>query len=138
MEFSGKTRKIVLFKVRRLLYEEIKGVETRPNFKNAAYLGFCLNVLGLKVGKKNDFRRDEYPLRRVVISFARKNYLALVERQPKVADAVLIGSISFDKERKQLVKTYQAGLALVAPTVTLDLTEPKELIASARADDKPE
>lgn len=135
---NSKTRKIVLFKVRRLLYEEIKGVETRPNFKNAAYLGFCLNVLGLKVGKKNDFRRDEYPLRRVVISFARKNYLALVERQPKVADAVLIGSISFDKERKQLVKTYQAGLALVAPTVTLDLTEPKELIASARADDKPE
>lgn len=135
---KSKTRKIVLFKVRRLLYEEIKGVESHPNFQNAAYLGFCLNVLGLKVGKKNDFRRDEYPLRRAVISFARKNYLALVERQPKVADAVIIGSISFDKEKKQLVKTYRAGLDLVAPTVTLDLTEPKQLVASARADDKPE
>jgi hypothetical protein len=56
----SKTRKIVLFKVRRLLYEEIKGIETHPNFSNAAYLGYCLNVLGLEVGKKRDFRADEY------------------------------------------------------------------------------
>src|SRR5260370_1010172 len=123
---QSKTRRIVLFKVRRLLYEEIKGVETHPNFLNAAYLGYCLNVLGLDVGKKRDFRHDEYPLREAVISFAQKNYLALVERQHKVAAAVLVGTISFDKDKKQLVKTYNAGLNLVAPTVTLDLREPRE------------
>lgn len=127
----SKTRTIVLFKVRRLLYEEIKGVQTHPNFSNAAYLGYCLNVLGLKVGRKRDFRHDEYPLRKAVISFAQKNYLALVERQPKVAAAVLVGTISFDKEKKQLVKTYNAGLDLVAPTVTLDLMEPKTATTSA-------
>jgi len=36
------------------------------------------------------------------------------------------GTISFDKDKKQLVKTYRAGLNLVAPTVTLDLMEPRE------------
>jgi hypothetical protein len=122
---KSKTRRIVLFKVRRLLYEEIKGVETHPNFLNAAYLGYCLNVLGLELGTKRGFRGDEYPLRKAVISFAQKNYLALVERQYKVAGAVLVGTISFDKSKKQLVKTYNAGLDLVAPTVTLDLMEPK-------------
>ena len=66
-----------------------------------------------------------YPLRKAVISFARKNYLALVQRQHKVAAAVLVGTISFDRDRKQLVKTYNEGLNLVAPTVTLDLIEPK-------------
>jgi hypothetical protein len=66
-----------------------------------------------------------YPLRKAVISFARKNYLALVQRQPKAAAAVLMGTISFDKDKKQLVKTYVEGLNLVAPTDTLDLIEPK-------------
>jgi hypothetical protein len=122
---QSKTRKIVLFKVRRLLYEEVKGVESHPNFKNAAYLGYLLNVLGLKGGNKRDFRQDEYPLRKAVISFARKNYLGLVQRQHKVAAAVLVGTISFDKDKKQLVKTYIEGLNLVAPTDTLDLLDPQ-------------
>lgn len=122
---QSETRTIVLFKVRRLLYEEIKDIGAHPNFKNAAYLGYCLNVLGLAEGKKRDFRHDEFPLRKIVISLARKNYLALVERLPNVAAAVLIGTISFDQEKKQLVKTFTAGLDRVAPTVTLDLVDPK-------------
>jgi hypothetical protein len=122
---QSATRKIVLFKVRRLLYEEIKDIGTHPNFRNAAYLGYCLNVLGLTEGKKRDFRHAEYPLRKTAISLARKNYLALVERLPKVADAVLIGTISFDQEKKQLVKTFSAGLEKVAPTVELNLDNPR-------------
>ncbi|HZE55486.1 MAG TPA: hypothetical protein VE111_19715 [Bradyrhizobium sp.] len=122
---QSKTRRIILFKVRRLLYEEVKGVETHPNFRNAAYFGYLLNVLGLKEGSKRDFRQDEYPLRKAVISFARKHYLALVQHQHKVAATVLVGTISFDKDKKQLVKTYIEGLNLVAPTDTLDLIEPK-------------
>jgi hypothetical protein len=118
---QSKTRRIVLFKLRRLLYEQVKDVETRPNFLNAKYLGYCLNVLGLKVGTKRDFRQDEYPLRKAVIDFAQKHYLSLVDHQPKVAAAVLMGTISFDKDRKQLVKTYSEGLNLVAPTDALDL-----------------
>ena len=44
---------------------------------------------------------------------------------PKVAAAVLLGTISFDNDKKQLVKTYSEGLSLVAPRDTLDLIERK-------------
>ncbi|MEY9220665.1 hypothetical protein [Bradyrhizobium ottawaense] len=120
----GKTHKIVFFKVRRLLYEEIKSVATHPNFLNARYLGYLLNVLGVREDVKRD--RQDGALRKVVISFARKNYLALVERQPFVAEAVLMGTITFDKEKRELVKTYIRGLALVAPTDRLKLLAPKK------------
>jgi hypothetical protein len=121
----SETRKIVLFKVRRLLYEQVKGVEKHPDFLNAAYLGYLLNVLGLSDQRNRALRGEDHALRRVVIAFARRNYLPLVQRQHKIAEAVLMGTISFDKDKKQLVKTYSAGLDLVAPTDTLDLIEPK-------------
>lgn len=121
---SSPTRKIITFKVRRLLYDEIKSLRTLPNFQNAKYFGFCLNVLGLKVGEKRDHRRHEYQLRKAVIAFATENYLSLRDRQPKVAAAVLMGTISFDDSTRQLVKTYAEGLDLVAPTEKLDLLPP--------------
>ncbi|MEY9413762.1 hypothetical protein ABIF69_000204 [Bradyrhizobium japonicum] len=90
-------------------------------------------MFGLSAGRRRDHRHDEYPLRKAVISFAQKNYLALVERQHKIADAVLIGTLSFDKEKKQLVKTFQAGLDLVPPTVTLNLFEPQPAFTGTAA-----
>jgi len=47
--FSAKssTWKILQFKLRRLLYDEIMSIENLPNFKNARILGYCLNVIGL-------------------------------------------------------------------------------------------
>jgi hypothetical protein len=125
--FDGSnTRKIVLFKLRRLLYDEIKSIESRPNYLNAKYLGYCLYVMGLRVGQKKDFRQDEYPLRKATLAFARKNYLRLVQRQYKVAEAVCIGTLTFDKDKKQLVKTYREGLSLTAPTEALQLDDRPE------------
>jgi hypothetical protein len=57
------TRKIILFKLRRL-YEEILSIEKFPNFRNAAVLGFCLNVLGITIGTPTSIWRDDYALRR--------------------------------------------------------------------------
>jgi hypothetical protein len=121
---QSQTRKIVLFKLRRLLYEEIKGVGTHPNYLNAKYLGYCLYMMGLSVGNKRQFRPDEYPLRKVVLDFSRRNYLRLVQRQHKVAAAVCIGTLTFDEANKRLVKTYREGLSLTAPTEALDLHDP--------------
>jgi len=116
-----KTRSIILFKLRRLLYEEILSIEKGPHFANAPILGFLLNVLGVKLGQKRRYAPGEYQLAKVVISWASRKYLWLVKRNAKVAAAVLIGTISFDAKRKQLVKTYIAGLNKKAPTDTLTL-----------------
>lgn len=121
---ESATRRIVLLKLRRLLYDEVLHLERAPNFKSAAVLGFLLNVLGVEVGRMRDHRVEEYPLRKAVISWARRKYLWLVQRQHKVAAAAILGTISFDSEHNQLVKTYIEGLNLVAPTDRLDLDPP--------------
>lgn len=126
----GKTRRIILYKLRRMLFEEIKELKELPNYRSAAIFGFCLNVMGLKVGSKQDHTRGEYQLRKAAISWARRNYLWLVQRHPKVAEASLMGTISFDAEKRCLVKTYEAGLSMVAPKEYLNLVEPPEQIES--------
>jgi len=104
-------RKVVLFKLRRLLYEEVLTLKEFPNFRNGAVLGYCLNVLGLQTGNRSGIWKDDYALRRAVIGWAHRNYLWLVKRQPKVAKAVLLGTITFDPAHKRLVKTYMEGLS---------------------------
>jgi|SRR5664280_683395 hypothetical protein len=95
-------------------YAEIQSIERFPNFRNAAILGYCLNISGLQVGshKKDD---GEYAFRKVVIAWTKRNYLWLVKKNPKVAKAILVGKLSFDARKKQLVKTYEKGLNQKAP-----------------------
>jgi hypothetical protein len=122
---DGRAWKIVRFKVRRLLYDEIVQLTTLPNYKGSRILGFCLNVMGMEEGKsKEDFRRDEYALAKVVHSWARKHYLFMRQENADVADSVLIGSINFDEANSRLVKTYAKGLNREAPKTYLDLEQP--------------
>lgn len=94
----------------------------------ADLLRFVLDVLVMNPEyQDNPAKIDEGLLLRgdvLVIYFARKNYLWLVGHQHKVAEAVCIGTLTFDRERKQLVKTYREGLSLTAPTEVLDLSDP--------------
>jgi hypothetical protein len=112
---ESPVRKILLFKLRRLLYEEVQNLERFPNFKSAAIFGFLLNVMGVREGPKRDHRREEYQLRKVVISWARRKYLWLENKQRKVAAHVPRGTISFDGRKGRLIKTYHEGLNLRAP-----------------------
>jgi len=123
---DSKTRRIVLFKLRRLLYEEIKSIDALPNYRNGAYLAYCLNVLGVAINPRTDFRRnEEFPIRRVVLKWAQKNYLWLVKRMPQVASAVMIANVSFDPKKKRLVKTYIRGLSRRTPQEFLPLDDTK-------------
>lgn len=122
---DGAAWKIVRFKVRRLLYDEITRLAEMPNYKGSRILGFCLNVLGMKTGpNKRNYGRDAYALARAVHSWARKNYLSMLQENPDVAESVLIGSISFDEAGRRLVKTYFKGLNREAPKSYLDLDQP--------------
>lgn len=103
--------RIVQFKLRRLLYDEILDLGTRPNFKAARILGICLNVMGLTMPNHSSHGRDYASLTAVVLTWTQTNYLRLRKLKPKIADACLIGSITFDAEKSQLVKTYAEGLS---------------------------
>lgn len=97
--------KLVKFKVRRLLYDEIKEMERFPNFKGARILGFCLNVMGLGY-QKMDHNNDSRALHKAILSWTKKNYAWLHTYNPRIAAACLVDGITYDAENLRLVKTY--------------------------------
>jgi hypothetical protein len=129
----GRVWKIVRFKLFRLLFDEIKEMETWPNFQGASLLGFCLNVCGLTEERAGDFGREEKTLRKAIIRWTRRNYLAIVEKAPHVAEHCLSGGISFDAENSRLVKTYIRGTRIEAPKEYLPLLKPRPARRRSRA-----
>jgi hypothetical protein len=117
---KGVATRVILFKLRRLLWEEIRELEKIPNYKSSRILEICLNVLGVKLGNK-DLYHGEYQLHKVVLTWVKRNYLSLRKTHPEVAESCLMGSISFDKENSRLVRTYFKGLKLEPPKDYLDL-----------------
>jgi hypothetical protein len=116
-----KAWKIVQHKVRRLLYDEIVRLEKFPNYKSSRALGFCLNVLGPVFKKDAHILKETNALHKAVLAWTKKNYLKLNEVQPEVAEACLIGSITFDSEGRRIVKTYLKGLEKEPPKDYLEL-----------------
>lgn len=123
---EGRTWKILQFKLRRLLYDEIASMEKRPNFKNARILGLCLNVIGLKVGT-GTHGRSYQALAKVTLPFTKRCYPRLRQKFPRVAEAVLIGGITYDAERNRLLKTYLQGLRDEPSSEHLQLDDVEEL-----------
>lgn len=104
--------RIIHFKLRRLLYAEIRELETLPNYKSARVLGLCLNVMGVAQKKRSrgDYGREYRALKIAVLAFVQRNYMRLREEHIDIANACLIGGITFDEAGMRLVKTYAKGL----------------------------
>lgn len=120
---DSKTRRIIGFKLRRLIYEEIIEFDKYTDFKSfkaARYLGICLNCMGIKL---EDKRYRTAPLQIVVLGWVKKNYLSLHENHPTVAEACLMGGISYDADKKQLMKTYAPRADLDPDRDVLSLSE---------------
>ena len=64
---DGPAGKVVKFKVRRLLYDEIADMRRFPNFKGAKILGFCLNVIGLTV-RQGNYDKDSRALQKALLA----------------------------------------------------------------------
>ena len=117
--------KIVRFKLRRRLYDEIQRMEELPNYQGARILGICLSVMGIKRGRPpGGYAREHYALKRAVLNWTERNYLRLREVNPDIADACLIGGITYDAENKRLVRTYLKGLSREIPRDYLPLKDP--------------
>lgn len=117
---------VVRFKFYRRVFDEIKRLETFPNFEGSRILGICLNVMGLSVPKRDQRSDSEYALHKAVLEWTRRNYLELTKVHPPVAEDCLLGGISFDRRRKRIVKTYEQGLRLKPSRAYLDLERGKK------------
>ncbi|MCK5518059.1 MAG: hypothetical protein KAI61_01470 [Alphaproteobacteria bacterium] len=120
---DGDAVKIILYRLRRTLYDEICRLSKSPNYKSARILAICLNVMGLVVyGRERSINKHYRALHKAMVVWIKKNYLPLIDRQPDVAKACIIGSITFDEDNKKIVKSYIKGLNLEEPTESLNLT----------------
>lgn len=117
--------RIVQFKLRRLLYDEIRSIESHLNYKNARVLGICLNVMGLKMGKRSGHGHEYAALKTVILSWTQKNYLHLRQVNSEISDTCLIGGITFDATHSRLVKTYAKGSQPEPSREYLLLQQPK-------------
>jgi hypothetical protein len=125
---DGAAWKIVRSKVNRLLYDEIEKLIEMPNYRGSRILGYCLNILGMKMGpSKQNCGREEYALAKVVQSWTRKHYLLMRQKNLDVAESVLIGRLSFDEAGSRLYITYSKGLNQEAPKTYMELEQPTTL-----------
>lgn len=121
---NGAADKVVKFKVRRLIYNEIADMTRFPNFKGARIIGFCLNVMGITV-RDQDYFYDSRALQKAVLSWTKKNYAWLHSYNPHVAEACLVDGFSYDEDNRRLVKTYPAeGLRREPKYVHFDVDPP--------------
>ncbi|WP_371226984.1 hypothetical protein [Roseovarius sp. 2305UL8-3] len=103
---DNKTSKWIYRRVARLIYQEMREMDKFYNFKGASYLGFCLNVLGLNDQRHKNYGKQENPLRLAVLDWTRRHYERMRVKSPKVANACLHGSITYDADTREFIKTY--------------------------------
>jgi hypothetical protein len=110
---QNRTTKVVGFKLRRLFFDEIRHMTEFANYKGARAIGFILHIFGPVLrDKKSAHDREFSGLHKIVIKWLQKNYLEMRNNSPKVADACLLGSISFDETSQAIVKTYMHNLGV--------------------------
>lgn len=110
---QNRTTKVVGFKLRRLFLDEIRHMTEFANYKGARAIGFILHIFGPVLRDKKFERDREFSgLHKIVIKWLQKNYLEMRRNSPKVADACLLGSISFDETSQAIVKTYMHNLGV--------------------------
>ena len=109
------------------IFREINGLRTFPNFKGARLLGFSLNVMGLALNKETS-HRDSLPLHRAVLRWTTRHYARLWQLNPEVAEACLVGNMSFDADHSRIVKYWPVeGLRREARYIYLPVSRvPKE------------
>lgn len=123
---NGAAAKVVKFKVRRLVYQEVARMKQFPNFKGAKILGFCLNVMGLTVRDKDNYDHDSKALQKAVLCWTKKNFAWLHSYNSRIAEACLVDGMTYDAEHLRLVKTYPAEGLRREPTFVYFVVDPPQ------------
>lgn len=106
---NGKIGSIVKSKVCRLVYNDVIEMKRFPNFKGARILAYCLNVMGLERGE-GDYYNDSRALQKAILIWVRKNFAWLHNYDPRVAEACLADSMTYDAANHRIVRTYPVRL----------------------------
>lgn len=117
---DGPAAKIVGYKLRRLIYDEIAELSKWRNFKGSRILGMMLNVMGLKEHAARPDRSTR-PLHRAVLNWTKKNYARMAAESPKVAADCLVEGLTYDAAGPRLIETGMQILDREPRRTVLDL-----------------
>lgn len=115
---AGPATRIIRFKLRRKIYDEIVSAEKWPNYRNTRLLGFCLHMMGLAVHDASNFGLEYRALHRAVLAWTRRNFVALCRRAPQVLEDCLPANMIYDEDECRLVQTYAVNALRNAPEHT--------------------
>lgn len=133
---AGSATRIIHFKLRRKIYNEIVSAEKWPNYRNTRLLGFCLHVMGLAVHDASNFGLEYRALHHAVLAWTRRNFAALRRRAPQVFDDCLPANMSYDEEECRLVQTYEVNALRNAPKQTYFVLNPPSPPTSSSCSDR--
>jgi hypothetical protein len=103
---DSKVRAIFRARLQRLIWKEIRDMESAPNYRGARVILVCLNVMGFKMDHAVRRPKEIRALKRALLKWVRQNYLKLRKDYPDVARACTGASLSFDPKKKTFIKTY--------------------------------
>lgn len=108
-KFETKAGRIIRLNVFKKILGELHRMETFPNFAGAHLLGFCLNVLGLRLWHR---RRDRLEVRvhKIILEWTKSNYGRFLASHPIVAAACFVDGFTYDVERRLIVRTFTGVL----------------------------
>jgi hypothetical protein len=117
---NSGAKKIVLHKLRRLLFNAIKQLNQYPNYKSAEILGICLNVMGFKYDKQYSTQKY-YTLHKAIIRWVINNYSRLAIEYPDIAKECLQGNVNYDATVNQLIYRRIQGMKRIPRNDILQL-----------------
>lgn len=103
-EPEGPAGKIIKFKLRRLIYDEIAKMTEWPNLKGSRVLGMALNVMGLK-NHRADSEKSTRALHKAVLSWTKIHYARIAAESPRVANDCLVDGITYESDGPHLIMT---------------------------------
>jgi len=103
---KGDAARVIKFKVRRLLYDEIVYMNKFPNYKGARILRYCLTVMGLILS--TSYNRDSRALHKAVLAWVRKHFVGLHNSHQLIALECLPEGMSYEADKQRIVKILPA------------------------------
>lgn len=122
---ENKAQDVFRKRLQRVILLQVSDMSRLPNFVSARLLSVCLNVLGFRVDNEAYKTRATRAFKRLIIEWTKRNFLTLYAKYPPVAEACIGGTITFDKERGRLVKTYSAYFGKEPVREYLELDPPE-------------
>lgn len=104
---DNQASKIVKFKLRRLIHDEIVNIKGISGYRGARILGFCLNVMGLTLTSK-ERHKGIYALQNVTLRWSVRNFSDLHANDRSLAEACLVDGLSYDNEQRIIIKTFMS------------------------------